>query len=148
MVTTAGMTRRTISSRLNTGPRGTISSASAAVEIRPSSVDDDAFKSLSVKVRDGPVDEDEDEDSLALFAASASDCALADQLTKVVATIANRPADRSIREVILFRNIGTWSNAAKCSNCSRLHNHSHRNTRAESAVHSTNFNASTTRSPR
>src|SRR5262245_42260315 len=98
MVTTAGMTRRTIPSRLNAGPALAISSAAAAVEIRPSPVDDDAFKSLSVKVRDGPVDEDED--SPALFAASASDCAPADQLTKVVAAIANRPADRSVREAI------------------------------------------------
>src|SRR5215831_11232941 len=136
------MTRRTISSRLNTGPGGTRSSASPAVAIKPSSVDD-ALRSLSVNVRE--VGFDGDDDSLAFRAASASDCAPADPVTHVMASSANRLTDRNIREAILFWNIGTSPNfthlrrgyggQAECSNCSRFPGHSHRNTFAERAVH-------------
>src|SRR6478736_5693691 len=109
MVTTAGITRRTISSRLNTGPGGTRSSASPAVAIKPSSVDD-ALRSLSVNVREVGVDDDED--SLAFLAASASDCAPAGRVTQIMASSANRLTDRNIRETILFWNIGTSPTSA------------------------------------
>src|SRR5262249_41603447 len=127
------------------GPGGALSSASPAGAIRPSSVDD-ALRSLSVNVRE--VGFDDDADSLAFLAASASDCAPTDPVTHVMASSANRLADRNIREVILFWNIGTSANSAECSNCSRLPGHSHRNTLAERAVHTPKVTASTTRSPR
>src|SRR5262245_51914438 len=109
MVTTAGMMRRTISSRLNTGPGGAPSSASPAGVINPSSVDAD-LRSLSVKVREGPFGEDED--SLAFLAASASDCAPTDAVTHVMASSTKKLTDRNIREAILFWNIGTSPESA------------------------------------
>src|SRR6476660_3603871 len=100
MVTTAGITRLTISSRLNTGPSGKTSMSFA---IRPSSVDDDAFRSLSLKVRDAPLVAADD--SPAFFAASASDCACAGHPGMATNNHATA-TDQVIREFILFLSIG------------------------------------------
>src|SRR5256885_1848047 len=75
MVTTAGITRLTSSSRLNTGPGGATASPPASdVGITPSSASE-RVRSLSEKLRDGPFAADDD--SLAFLAASASVCASA-----------------------------------------------------------------------
>ena len=94
----------------------------------------------------------------ARLAGVAADCAAAGAVTPIVATSANQLTDRSIREAILFWNIGTSPNSAhlrrgyggqaECSHCSRFRGHSHRNTLAESTVHTAKVTASTTRSPR
>src|SRR6185295_743468 len=101
--------------RLNTGPSGKTSMS--AVDIRPSSADDDALRSLSLKLRDAPFVAADD--SPAFFAASASDCAGAGHAG--VATSSTTIATvRLIRGVILFITIGALRRSAQIRDFTRV----------------------------